>query len=451
MLEIVRTVFAINQSFPLSPYVDKHYFALQHNLASSGWPLGPSVREPMLYDAYQAQQDLLAPLRAGATFFHTAMGQTWFGPGTNFVLKSMAAAAEIVARSRMIHERPDYNLGSVVADGQTLPVREEVALALPFGNLVHFRKEVAARQPRVLIVAPMAGHFPTLLRQTAETMLADHDVFITDWKSARDVPVAAGRFGTDEYIDYLIRFLEEIGSGAHVLAVCQPCAAVLAAASVMAMDKNPATPRSLTLMAGPVDTRINPTRVNELATAHSIGWFAENLISAVPARYAGAGRHVYPGFLQLTAFMTMNMSRHVRAHLDLFSHIVRGEDDEANANRKFYDEYFSVADLAAEFYLETVRKVFQEHHLPRGVFAYRGRIVDPSALHDISLLTVEGERDDVCGLGQTLAAHDLCRGIKPFRKKHFVQAGAGHYGVFSGKRWTTQIYPMVKNIILASE
>jgi polyhydroxyalkanoate depolymerase len=297
----------------------------------------------------------------------------------------------------------------------------------------------------------MAGHFPTLLRQTAQTMLADHDVYITDWKSARDVPLSDGRFGTDEYIDYLIRFFEEIGPGAHVLAVCQPCAAVLAAVAAMAMAKHPATPRSMTLMAGPVDTRINPTKVNDLAVSHSIGWFEENLISAVPARYAGAGRHVYPGFLQLTAFMTMNMSRHVRAHLDLFSHIVRGEDDEANANRKFYDEYFSVADLAADFYLETVQKVFQEHHLPRDVFEYRGRIVDPGAIHNTSLLTVEGERDDVCGLGQTLAAHDLCPGIKPFRKKHFVQAGVGHYGVFSGRRWTTQIYPMVKNIILASE
>jgi polyhydroxyalkanoate depolymerase len=408
------------------------------------------MREPMLYDAYQAQQDLLAPVRAGATLFHNAVGQTFLGPGGNFLLKSMAAAAEIVARARMIHERPAYGLGTIVSGGDTVPVTEEVALALPFGNLVHFRKPGALPQPRVLIVAPMAGHFATLLRQTAATMLADHDVFITDWKSARDVPLAAGRFGTDEYVDYLIRFLEEIGTGGHIVAVCQPCAVVLVAAAVMAMDKNPAAPKSMTLMAGPVDTRINPTKVNVLATSNSIGWFEENLISAVPDRYAGAGRHVYPGFLQLTAFMTMNLSRHARAHLDLFSHIVRGEDDQAEANRKFYDEYFSVADLPAEFYLETVAKVFQEHHLPRGIFEYRGRVVDPGAIKEVSLLTVEGERDDVCGLGQTLAAHDICRGIKPFRKKHFVQPGVGHYGVFSGKRWTTQIYPMVKNTIFAS-
>jgi polyhydroxyalkanoate depolymerase len=204
-------------------------------------------------------------------------------------------------------------------------------------------------------------------------------------------------------------------------------------------------------MAGPVDTRVNPTKVNELANSKSLDWFKTNLITAVPARYAGAGRHVYPGFIQLTAFMAMNLPRHMRAHLDLFGHIVKGEDDKADANRKFYDEYFSIADLPAEFYLETVQKVFQEYHLPRGIFEYRGRIVDPGAIKSTALLTVEGERDDICSLGQTLAAHDLCKGIKPFRKKHCIQAGVGHYGVFSGKRWATQIYPMVKNTILASE
>ncbi len=405
----------------------------------------------MLYDAYQAQQDLLAPFRAGAGLLSVALGQTWLGPGANYFARNMAAAAEIVSRSRMIHERPAYELVTTAADGRVMPVQEEVALALPFADLVHFRKPMPSRQPRVLLVAPMAGHFPTLLRQTAQTMLADHDVYITDWKSARDVPLAAGRFGTDEYVDYLIRFLEHIGPGAHAVAVCQPCAALLVAVSAMAMDGNKSTPRSMTLMAGPVDTRVNPTKVDELATSYPISWFKENLISAVPARYEGAGRHVYPGFIQLSAFLAMNLPRHLRAHLDLFGHIVKDEDDKAEANRKFYDEYFSVADLPAEFYLETVRKVFQEYHLPRGVFEYHGRIVDPGAIRGTALLTVEGERDDICSLGQTLAAHDLCRKIKPFRKKHYIQAGVGHYGVFSGKRWQTQIYPMVRNTILASE
>ena len=412
---------------------------------------GRGQREPMLYDAYQAQQDLLAPVRAGASLFSTALGETWLGPGPNFLFRSMAAAAEIVARAKLIHERPPYGITLTGPDGVARPVEEEVVLSLPFGDLVQFRKPVPSRQPRVLIVAPMAGHFPTLLRNTAETMLADHDVYITDWKNARDVPPAAGRFGTDEYVDYLIRFLEEIGPGAHTVAVCQPCAALTVAVAAMAMNRSNATPRSMTLMAGPVDTRVNPTKVNLLATSNPLAWFEENLISAVPARYAGAGRHVYPGFIQLTAFMAMNLPRHVRAHLDLFGHIVKGEDEKADANRKFYDEYFSVADLPAEFYLETVQKVFQEHHLPRGMFEYRGQVVDPGAIRETGLLTVEGERDDICALGQTLAAHDLCKGIKPFRKKHYVQAGVGHYGVFSGKRWQTQIYPMVKNLILASE
>ena len=405
----------------------------------------------MLYDAYQAQQDILAPVRAGASLFSTALGETWLGPQANFLFRNMAAAAEIVSRAKMIHERPPYAIGLTGPDGRYQPVAEEIALSLPFGDLIHFRKAQPVRQPKVLIVAPMAGHFATLLRDTARTMLADHDVYITDWRSARDVPLSAGRFGTDEYVDYLIRFFEQIGPGAHVVAVCQPCAALTVAVSVMAMNRSNATPRSMTLMAGPVDTSINPTKVNELATAKPIEWFAENLITAVPARYAGAGRHVYPGFIQLTAFISMNMSRHVRAHLDLFGHIVKGEDAKADAKRKFYDEYFSIADLPAEFYLETVQKVFQEYHLPRGRFEYRGNVVDPGAIRETALLTVEGERDDICSLGQTLAAHDLCKGIKPYRKKHYVQAGVGHYGVFSGKRWQSQIYPMVKNTILASE
>ena len=316
---------------------------------------------------------------------------------------------------------------------------------------MHFRKETNIPQPRVLLVAPMAGHFPTLLRQTAETLLRDHDVYITDWKSAREVPLSAGRFGNDEYVDYIIRFFEKIGPGAHAVAVCQPCAALTVAVSAMAEAGHDATPRSMTLMAGPVDTRINPTKVNELANAKPIDWFRDNLIASVPARYDGAGRHVYPGFLQLSAFMAMNLPRHIRAHMDLFGHILKGDDTKADANRKFYDEYFSVADLPAEFYLETVQKVFQEHHLPRGIFEYHGRKVDPAAIRKTALLTVEGERDDICSVGQTMAAHDLCKSIKPFRKKHYVQPGVGHYGVFSGTRWQNQIYPMVRNTILSSE
>jgi len=405
----------------------------------------------MLYDAYQAQQDFLAPVRAGADLFKTAFGDTALGPATNYMLRSMAAGAEIVSRSHMIHERPDYAIGSVMVAGKPTAVIEEVALKMPFGDLVHFRKEGNLHQPKVLLAAPMAGHFPTLLRGTAQTLLADHDVYITDWKSGRDVPLTEGRFGTDEYIDHLIAFFGHIGPGAHGVAVCQPCPSMLATAALMTEDAHPATPKSLVLMAGPVDTSINPTKVNKLANEHPMEWFEKNLITTVPRRYAGAHRRVYPGFIQLSAFITMNLSRHVRAHMDLFRHILNGELAKADANKKFYDEYFSIADLPGEFYLETVRRVFQEHHLSRGIYTWRNRKVDLRAIRKTSLLTVEGERDDICGLGQTMAAQDMCSGIKPFRKKHYVQAGVGHYGVFSGTRWQTQIYPTVRNMILSSE
>ncbi|MEI9886866.1 MAG: polyhydroxyalkanoate depolymerase [Rhizomicrobium sp.] len=404
----------------------------------------------MLYDAYQAQSDLLAPLRAWAGLTSAALRNTCAGPSANYILKSVSAAAEIVNRAHLIHERPSYEIDSVEVEGRTVAVHEEAAFESPFASLLHFKKDTNVEQPRVLIVAPMAGHFPTLLRQTAKTMLADHDVYITDWKNARDVPLSAGRFGVDEYIEHTIRFFERIGEGAHVVAVCQPCAALLVTVAVMAQDNHSCQPRSMTLMAGPVDTRVSPTSVNKLATEHPIAWFEKNLIATVPGRYAGAYRRVYPGFVQVSAFLSMNLPRHIRAHLDLFDHIRKGEDEKADANRKFYDEYFSVADLPAEFYLETVRKVFQEFHLPRGIFEYRGRRVEPAAIRKTALLTVEGERDDICSVGQTVAAHDLCTSIKPFRKKHYVQPGVGHYGVFSGTRWQTQIYPIVRNTILAN-
>ena len=404
----------------------------------------------MLYDAYQAQSDLLAPWRAWAGLTSALYRETYAGPRANYMFKGIAAAAEIINRSHLIHERPQFAIDTIEIAGASIPVTEEKVFETPFATLLRFKKDIRAEQPRVLIVAPMAGHFPTLLRQTVKTMLAEHDVYITDWKSARDVPLNAGKFGIDEYIEHTIWFFEKLGAGTHVVAVCQPCAALLATVAVMAQSNHPCQPRSMTLMAGPIDTRINPTAVNELATGHPLEWFEKNLITTVPRRYAGAHRRVYPGFLQLSAFMSMNLPRHVRAHLDLFEHIRKGEDERADANKKFYDEYFSVSDLPAEFYLETVRKVFQEFELPRGRFEYRGRRVEPAAIRKTALLTVEGERDDICSVGQTLAAHDLCTSLKPFRKKHYVQPGVGHYGVFSGTRWPTQIYPIVRNVILAN-
>src|SRR3984957_9311537 len=264
----------------------------------------------MLYDAYQAQQDLFAPVRAGADLIRAALSDTRLGPSANYFLRSVAAGAEIASRAHLIHDRPDYGITSVQVQGQTMAVTEEVALDMPFGNLVHFRKENGLHQPRVLLAAPMAGHFPTLLRHTAQTLLQDHDVYITDWKSGRDVPLSEGRFGTDEYIDHLMAFFSHIGPGTHGVAVCQPCPSMLATTALMAEDDHPATPRSLVLMAGPVDTSINPTKVNRLANEHPTEWFEANLITTVPRRYAGAHRRVYPGFLQLSAFMTMNLARH---------------------------------------------------------------------------------------------------------------------------------------------
>ncbi len=288
------------------------------------------------------------------------------------------------------------------------------------------------------------------MRGTVETLLPDNDVYITDWRNARDAPLSAGPFGFDEYVEHVIRFLEAIGPGAHLMAVCQPCAHALAAVAIMAEDDHPATPLTMTLMAGPVDTRINPTKVNDLAKTHSIEWFEKELISTVPARYPGAGRRVYPGFTQVTAFMLMNIDRHVGAHVDMFAHLAAGRTAEADTAKAFYDEYFAVLDLTAEFYLETVNRVFQEHLLPKGELVWRNRKVDPAAIRRTALFTVEGERDDICSVGQTVAAHALCKGIYANRKRHHLQPGVGHYGVFSGRKWSTQIYPLVRNMIMAA-
>jgi poly(3-hydroxybutyrate) depolymerase len=339
----------------------------------------------------------------------------------------------------------------VRVSGKEVAVREESVYRTPFGTLLHFKKDLGTTQPRVLLVAPMSGHFATLLRDTVRTMLADHDVYITDWHNACDVPLAAGHFGLDEYVEHVMTFLGVIGPGAHLMAVCQPCVAVLAAAALMAEDGHPAAPRSMTLMAGPIDCRISPTAVNKLATSKPIEWFERNLICIVPLRYAGGLRQVYPGFLQLAAFMNMNLERHVDAFRELFADLVDGNVEKANAVRSFYKEYFAVADLPAEFYLETVRLIFQEYALPRGLLRWRGRKIDLRAIRRTALLTVEGEKDDICSLGQTLAAQDLCSGLRQFMRTHYIQAGAGHYGVFSGRRWANQIYPVVREVIHVSQ
>jgi len=404
----------------------------------------------MRYRAFQAMTDLMAPARVsgqlGTAAFSVAPAWLRQIPG----LSQAAAGLEMMARTRLTHRRPAYGLETVRMGNEDVPVTEEVVSSTAFGDLVRFRKASDPDQPRILLVAPLSGHFATLLRGTVETLLPDNDVYITDWRNAREAPVAAGAFGFDEYVEHVIAFLEAIGPGAHLMAVCQPCAHALAAVAIMAEDDHPATPLSMTLMAGPVDTRINPTQVNELATTRPIEWFEKELISTVPARYPGAGRRVYPGFVQLTAFMLMNVDRHVGAHIDIFGHLAAGRREQADKAFDFYDEYFAVLDLTAEFYLETVSRVFQEHLLPRGELVWRNRKVDPAAIRKTALFTVEGERDDICSVGQTVAAHSLCSGVFANRKRHHLQPGVGHYGVFSGRKWSTQIYPLVRNLILAT-
>ena len=404
----------------------------------------------MIYRTYQSQTDFTAPLRTLAG--HALEAFACAPPKTdNLYMRSVKAACEMITRAGLSHERPSFRIPSVTVDEREYAVREEAALVTPFATLLRFRKEQDIEQPRVLLVAPLSGHFATLLRDTVNTLLPDHDVYITDWHNARDVSLAGGRFGLDEYVEHIVRFLEFLGPGAHVIGVCQPCVAVLAAVALMAQDGNPAQPRSMILMAGPIDTRVNPTKVNELATSKPIEWFEGNLIATVRKPHPGAGRRVYPGFVQLGAFMSMNLSRHVKAHLDLYAALVQGKDQEAQATKTFYDEYFAVLDLPAEFYLETVTLIFQEYALPLGNLAWRGMRIEPRAIRRTALLTVEGEKDDICSVGQTLAAQDLCSGLFPNRKRHHMQAGVGHYGVFSGRRWQSQIYPLVRNVILAND
>jgi polyhydroxyalkanoate depolymerase len=414
----------------------------------------------MLYDAYQAYADASEPVRAMARA-GLAIGRMFNGfgamgglgeiggRGNAGFMRSLSALLELTARSKMIHTRPAYAIDTVMVGGRETQVREEVALSLPFCDLLRFAKDDVAAQPKMLVVAPLSGHFATLLRNTVQTLSRDHDVYITDWKNARDVPLSQGPFGFDDYVDYVITCLEHIGPGANLLAVCQPCVQALAAVALMAEDKNPAQPLSMTLMAGPIDTRISPTAVNKLAMSHPISWFEQNLISRVPFRLPGAGRRVYPGFIQLFAFMSMNMQRHTNAHRDLYDHLANGRIAEAETIMNFYDEYFAVLDMPAEFYLETVRMVFQEALLAKGTLTYRGRKVNPGAIHRTALLTVEGARDDICAVGQTAAAHDLCRTLRPHLRRHHLQAGVGHYGTFSGKRWNGQIYPQIRNLVLA--
>ena len=400
------------------------------------------------YQAYQALADLTTPMRLIARHMAPWLHHSLFWFPESQSLRKAAAACEVVALAGLTHARPPFGIDQVETEAGTCTVTEEAVFVTPFCTLQRFRKTpTSGNEPKVLLVAPASGHFATLLRGTVQTLLRDHDVYVTDWHNVRDIPMAAGQFDLDTFIGHVIRFVNWLGPQTHLVAVCQPTVPTLAAVAVMAEEGHPNQPRSMTLMAGPIDCRINPTEVNRLATDKPIEWFEKNLIGVVPMRYRGAMRRVYPGFLQISAFMSMNIDRHKESFRNMYSHFVAGETERASGIKEFYEEYLAMMDLPAEFYLQTVRKVFQEYHLPLGKLEYRGRLVRPETIRRTALFTVEGERDDICSIGQTLAAHDLCSRLAPYRKQHHLQATVGHYGVFNGKRWDRQIYPRLRDFI----
>lgn len=402
----------------------------------------------LLYSAYQSAATLTR-LQLSVIAGSTALAdQVMPGLTRSAVGRHMAAAHETMVGLQLSHTRPDFAIDGAV---------EQVVHSTPFADLVRFVPTGTdgvviepPELPKVLVVAPLSGHFATLVRNTVRVLLADHDVYLTDWRNARDVAVVEGRFGLDEYTDHVVDFLGQLGPGAHVLAVCQSCVPALVATAVMSEGRDPAVPSTLVLMAGPVDTRVNPTEVNDFATSRSIGWFERNVITTVPLPHRGVFRRVYPGFLQVAAFMNMNPRRHLGSHFGIYRNLAKGDRAAAEPVQTFYDEYFAVLDMTAEFYLETVDRVFQRHELPRGVMEHHGRRVDPAAIRSTALFTVEGERDDICSIGQTMAAHDLCTRVRPYRRGHHLQAGVGHYGVFSGRRWEQEIYPEVRSFIRAN-
>lgn len=404
----------------------------------------------MLYQAYEARRATTLPIHAMAAATSGALRRLPAplagAPGA----RAWRAMAGTVSALQLTHERPAYGIDAVPVAGTPVAVREEPALTTPFGTLLHFAKDAAPTQPRVLVVPGLAGHFGTLVRGTVRTMLPDHDVHVADWHNARDVPLSAGRFGLDEYIEHIMVFLRTMGPGAHVVSICQPAVAVLAAAALMAEDGDPARPASLTLIAGPVDACASPGRINRFAERQSLAMLERTVITRVPWPHRGAGRRVYPGFLQVTGFMGMDPRRHLSAFFDLFTDIAGGHDEDAERTLDFYAEYFAVLDVPAEFYLDTARVVFQDHDLARGRMTWRDRRVEPASIES-PLFTIEGERDDMCCPGQTEAAHALCTGVPAERRRHRLQSDAGHYGVFSGSRFEREIYPEIRDFIATAD
>jgi poly(3-hydroxybutyrate) depolymerase len=406
----------------------------------------------MLYNAYEIQRNFLASASAMATagvefLQNPANPFAYFGGGP-----VMASALDVFAHASAPRGKPVFGFDSTEINGHAMPVVEMIEARKPFGQLKHFVRQGAPEgQPKLLIVAPMSGHFATLLRGTVERMLPGHDVYITDWRDARNVPLSDGGFSLDDYIDYLIGWLEHIGPGAHVLAVCQPSVPSYAALCIMSQQKNPCLPRTLSMMGGPIDTRMAPTAVNELAVERPLSWFEQNVVATVPFNYPGAGRRVYPGFMQLAGFMSMNLGNHLMSHWGMFKHLVQGDEESADSTKKFYEEYRSVADMAAEFYLQTVEQVFQKHSLPKGELMHRGMRVDPAAITDVGLLAIEGEKDDISGLGQTQAALDIATSLPDAKKRYYMAKDVGHYGIFNGSKWRNRIAPVLEQWIAEND
>lgn len=408
----------------------------------------------MLYHAYEMTHAAFSPMRAAARMGQGVIRNPFNPMAETYGSRAVSAALEMFISATRRYGKPVFDLPSTLIDGIEVPVVEEVVSTRPFCNLLHFRRDseavAARRDPKVLMVAPMSGHYATLLRGTVAAMLPGHDVFITDWIDARDVPVTFGDFDLDDYTDYLIQMIEELstdGQRVTVMAVCQPGIPTLVAASLMAMDNNPRRPAALVLMGSPIDTAQNPKQPNELANKKPLSWFENNVVTRVPWPCLGFMRRVYPGFLQLSSFLAMNIDRHVDAHVHQFQNLVRGDGDSSEQHRRFYDEYLAVMDLTAEFYLQTIERVFQKRLLAEGQYLYRGRLVEPAAMTDIGLMTIEGEKDDITGLGQTEAAHRLASSLPETARAHFVAEGVGHYGVFNGKRWRNIIQPQVQSFI----
>jgi poly(3-hydroxybutyrate) depolymerase len=409
----------------------------------------------MLYHLYELNQAALSPARAAAEayrlLFRNPLNPAYHTP----LGRGAAAALELFERTTRRYRKPAWDIAYTAVDGNEVAVRTRRVIAKPFCNLTYFDREVTPtrrrKDPKLLIVAPMAGHYPTLLRGTVRDMLPTHEVYVTEWRDARRVPRSAGPFDLDDYIDYIIEFIRYFRGDVHVMAVCQPTVPVFAAVSLLEAARDRAIPRSMILMAGPIDTRVNPTEVNCFAEGRSIEWFERNVITQVPWPHPGMMRRVYPGFLQLSGFMGMNLDRHITAHRELFHNLVRGDGDSADKHREFYDEFLAVMDLTAEFYLQTIKTVFLDHALPKGEMVHRGRLVDPRAIRRVALMTVEGEKDDISGIGQTYAAHNLCKNLPAAMKEHHLQPAAGHYGVFNGSRFRAEIVPNINRFIATQQ